>query len=198
MISRTFKIIILLLFTNAGFAQFSLTVTPVFPAVSNYTLFDVRLQQNTSINYGDKALSLFVFLSPECPLCQNYTSTLNKIYQRFQQNLNVFGIVPGNAYNAKEVIDFGKKYSLDFKLFIDPKLELTNYLKASITPQAIILNSNGQLVYTGAIDDWVISLGKKRLQVTEHYVEDAIEQSLQFTPVAVSKTKAIGCLINDY
>jgi len=28
-----------------------------------------------------KPLNLFVFLSPECPLCKNYTTVLNKISQ---------------------------------------------------------------------------------------------------------------------
>ena len=41
-----------------------------------------------------KPLNLFVFLSPECPLCKNYTTVLNKISQDFSlDSFVIIGIV---------------------------------------------------------------------------------------------------------
>ena len=179
-------------------AQTAIDTNVSFSSISTFKLADVKQQKNVRANINDKPLSLFIFLSPECPLCQNYTKTVNEVYNKYQQKVNVYGIVPGNAYTAREVTDFGKKYKVAFRLLIDAQQELTHYLKATVTPQAILVNNKGNLVYTGAIDDWVQALGKKRLKVSQHYVEDAIEQSLQFAEVKIKRKNAIGCKINDY
>jgi len=60
------------------------------------------------------------------------------------------------------------------------------------------LNKKGEVVYKGAIDDWVQDLGKQKLTVSKHYLQDAINASLNNKEVTVKRTKAIGCLINDY
>lgn len=168
-----------------------------FRAIASFELLDINQQKNTRINPDEKPLSLFLFLSPECPLCQNYTLTINGLQQKFNQ-LNVYGIIPGNAYTVEDAVNFQNKYHTRFKILIDSKLKFTHYLKATITPQAILLDSKGNLLYTGAIDDWVQGLGKKRTRATRNYVQDAIEQTLQQTPVKVQKMKAFGCKINDY
>ena len=59
-------------------------------------------------------------------------------------------------------------------------------------------NNGGNLLYTGAIDDWVQALGKKRVKASKNYLLDAIEQTLRAEGVTIRKTKAFGCKINDY
>jgi thiol-disulfide isomerase/thioredoxin len=179
-------------------AQTVPVISPIFSAVSAYPVLDIREQKTIEINLSTKALSVFVFLSPECPVCQGYVKTLNGIQEKYQQKLRVYGIVPGSAYSAKEVDDFEKEYRVGFKLYIDSKQKLTHYLQATVTPQAVLLSNNGTLIYTGAIDNWVQSLGKKRVQVTEHYLQQAIDQNLSASIVKVTRTNAIGCRINDY
>lgn len=170
----------------------------LFKEISSFEFVEVGKQKNSRIDTKEKTLSLFIFLSPECPLCQNYTKTVNELQQKFKQQVNVYGIVPGNAYSIQEVVTFEKEYLTGFKILIDKQQQFTRYLKATVTPQAILLDSKGYLLYTGAIDDWVQALGKKKLKTTKNYVEDAIEQTLKQVPVKVQKTKAYGCKINDF
>src|SRR5947208_14751264 len=75
----------------------------------SFDLMDTN-QKITRIDGFDKPLSLFIFLSPECPLSQNYTTTINQLSGKFSRQVNVFGIVPGNAYTTKEVGAFENKY----------------------------------------------------------------------------------------
>ena len=169
-----------------------------FGNVSSYQLMDVSKQKNTSISLDNKPLFLFIFLSPECPLCQNYTQKINDLKKMFGSQLNVYGIVPGKAYSIKEVASFENVYHTTFEIFIDPTQKFTHYLQATITPQAILLDSMGNLIYTGAIDDWVQAQGKKRLQVSEQFLRNAIEQTMRMEEVKIKKTKVFGCKINDY
>ena len=198
MYTRILKILCLIFSAYGAQAQADKDSLPTFGKTALFELTDVRQQRNTHILLDEKPLSLFIFLSPECPLCQNYTKTVNELQQKFKQQVNVYGIVPGNAYSIKEVVAFKKTYLTSFKVLIDKRQQLTRYLKAAVTPQAILLDEKGNLIYTGAIDDWVKGLGKKKLRISQQYVHDAIEQSLQLKQVTIKKTKAFGCKINDF
>jgi thioredoxin-related protein len=170
---------------------------PTFKDIGNYQVQDAGLQKNIRIRLQDQTLSLFVFLSPECPLCQNYTKTLNQLVKQFNEKVKVIGVVPGTAYSLTDITDFAKKYHTVFSISIDQQQLLTRYLQATVTPQVVLIDSVGNLVYKGAIDDWIVGLGKKKEKITMHYAADAIKQYLQLMPVTVKSTKAYGCKIND-
>ena len=149
-------------------------------------------------SFADKPFTLFIFLSPECPLCQNYSPLLKDLYQQYKDNIHFFGIIPGKAYTVQAVKDYANHYGLTFPLLIDSLQNLTKYLQASITPQVILLNDKAEMLYKGALDNRLQSLGKKRVIVTEHYLKDAIEQSFNHKTVLQKRIKAVGCKINDY
>lgn len=146
-----------------------------------------------------KPLNLFVFLSPECPLCKNYTAVLNKITNDFStDSLAIIGIVSGNAYSSEDVSSFKREFSVTFNLFIDPKKKFTNYLGATITPEVVLINEKGKLIYMGAIDDWVTELGKNKIRPEKEYLRSAVTQYINHQPIAIKKTKPKGCYINEY
>ena len=195
---KTLTILCLIFTVYSVHAQVSNDSFISFNKIETFKLIPVNQQENNFIRLNDKSLSLFIFLSPECPLCQNYTKIINQLQEQFKMQVAIYGIVPGKAYTLKDLTTFRDKYSTTFNLFIDTKQSLTHYLNATVTPQAILLDIKGNLVYTGTIDDWVQGQGKKRIMITQHYVKDAIEQSLQPAQVTVKKTKAYGCKINDF
>lgn len=169
-------------------------------ALASYKLKDARTSKNMSITKtkAAKPLLLFIFLSPECPLCKNYAPVFNDVKKKFDESVAMVGIIPGRTYTGAAVTSYASKYQLSFPLLIDPLKKLTNYLHAAITPEVILLNERYELVYKGAIDNRVKQLGAKRWQATEYYLTDAISQYLQHASVVVKRVKATGCLINDF
>lgn len=145
-----------------------------------------------------KPLTLFVFLSPECPLCKNYSNKLNDLNKQYQNYVTMYGVISGKAYSTAAVKEFIQQYNIQFPLLIDHDKKLTAYLHASVTPQAILLNDKIELVYKGAIDNWAVSLGKQRVKTTQNFLNDALQQSLLHQTVLIKRTKAVGCIINDY
>ncbi len=142
--------------------------------------------------------TLLIFLSPECPLCQNYSSVLNDLYKQYSDRVNIYGIIPGKAYSAIDVKTFQKDYHIPFPLLTDSHKELTQYLQATVTPQVILLDNKYRLLYKGAIDNRLQSLGKQRLKPTAFYLNDALQASLSNKIISIKRTKAVGCIINDY
>ena len=166
--------------------------------LSSVSLFNASNQSDFQLNISSEKPALFIFLSPECPLCKNYSSILNTLYQQFNKDIIFYSIIPGKAYSVKEVQDFQSTYQISFPVLIDSNKNLSNYLHATITPQVILLDGKQHLLYKGAIDNWAVSLGKQRLKATEDYLKDAIEQSLQHQLITIKRTQAVGCKINDY
>jgi peroxiredoxin len=169
-------------------------------ALHSFRLMDAGKGTNTSLKNlsFSEPLLLFVFLSPECPLCKNYTPVLNDLQRQYGQTVKMIGIIPGKTYTAAAINAFARKYKTGFPLLADPAKKLTDYLHASVTPEVILLNARYELVYKGAIDNRVKQLGVKRWQATQNYLSDAVSQWLQHTGVAVKRVKATGCLINDF
>lgn len=176
-------------------AQVETDTFPSFRRIASSALFEIGSQAKSS---ASKPFSLFIFVSPECPLCQNYSSVLRRLKEQYGAEVDFYGIVPGAAYNSGEIKNFEQKFKTGLRMFVDKKFQFTNYLQATVTPQAILLDADGGLIYSGAIDDWVAATRKKRLQPSQHYLKDALAQALLPGEVKIKRTKAIGCKINDY
>lgn len=188
LLSRSFAVVAQV--TDAHFA---------LAKIKKISLVDQNDQSRPLTKAIFKPLNLFVFLSPECPLCKNYTTVLNKISQDFSRDsFVIIGIVSGKAYSPEEVNSFKKEFLVDFQLFIDPAKKLTNYLEATITPEVVLMSEKGKLIYRGAIDDWVTDLGKNKIRPEKEYLRLAITQYINHQPILIKKTKPKGCYINEY
>jgi peroxiredoxin len=160
-----------------------------FPTVEGK---EIRLDSALRANEG---LVLF-YLSPECPLCQNYTVTISKLKQEFEKrDLAFYGVVSGNYYSKSDVQGYLLRYELDLPIVMDQEFTLANYYGASITPEAHLIGSDGEAKYRGAIDNWAITLGQKRLTITEYYLKNAMTAYLESHPIDPDQTDAVGCYI---
>jgi glutathione peroxidase-family protein len=146
-------------------------------------------------NFKNKQF-VFVFLSPDCPLSQKYTLTLKNIQKQFQQaDIGFYAVFPGNLYTELEIGAFENRYQLGFNSIHDINFELTKKLDASITPEVFVLDEHLQTVYSGAIDNWYVSVSKKRGVISEHYLQDALAALRAAKEIKIKKTQAVGCLI---
>ena len=140
--------------------------------------------------------TILYFLSPECPLCENYSLNINEIANSsHKENFKMYGIFPGLYYSEAQIEAFKIKYELTIPFLLDPDYDLTHALNATVTPEVFVFNSEGNQVYQGAIDNWMVSLGKKRTVVTEHYLLDVISALNNNSLPKIKKTKPIGCYI---
>jgi len=142
-------------------------------------------------------LSVYTFLSPECPLSENYTRTLLLMQDSLQQDgVTFYYVFPGSFYPRQQIEQFAKTYAMPLSKFLyDVNYQFRDYCKASTTPEAFLINEHGEILYSGAIDNWAITLGKQRQLVTENYLADAINESLQGKKITLRSVKAVGCII---
>ena len=140
---------------------------------------------------------IIIFMAVDCPITQKYMGTIRDLARNYQsQHISVVGYFPAGL-SRKAAKKFREEYQVpEIIQFIDDKKHsMTNKYRATITPEVILIDKNQQVIYQGAIDNWFFELGRYRLEITEHYLIDAIEASLQGKQPSVKKTEAIGCFI---
>lgn len=160
-----------------------------------------ELKTINGINFNPEALntstaSVFIFLSPECPLCQKYSLTIREIEKKYSaKGVAFYYVFPGTYYSKKEINRFLIKYGLKSIAFLDPDLKVTKSFSALITPEVFLLNQKHELIYSGKIDNWYEDIGKRRTVITEHYLASALDAQIQGLEVEIKKTLAVGCFI---
>ncbi|WP_431212950.1 redoxin domain-containing protein [Puia sp. P3] len=106
---------------------------------SSAMLFSGASAQPATTQPAQANLRVVVFLSPECPLCQNYSLPLNQLQKQYAGKVEFSGVVPGRAYSTAEVLAFTTKYHIAFPVTIDSSKNLSASLKATITPEVYLL-----------------------------------------------------------
>ena len=140
--------------------------------------------------------SVFIFLAPDCPLSQSYTLTLNEFSKKYLKNkISFYGIFPGTFYSIEKIKYFQQKYLIEFPLLLDTNYALTRLFNANVTPEAFVADSVCNVLYSGRIDNWAYEVSKKRTNITEYNLRDALDSIVKNKPVAIKKTQAVGCFI---
>lgn len=141
--------------------------------------------------------TVYVFLSTECPLSQEQTFTLNSLYDYYNPKVEFIGVFPNSQDDPELIDEFSTKFSIQFKLVSDGDHKLKNQLNASVTPEVFLLSDDGNLLYSGKLDNRMISLGKKRKVITENYLKDALGNYLNGRQIRNKQTTPVGCIIFD-
>ena len=68
-------------------------------------------------------------------------------------------------------------------------------LGAKITPEVIVLDPAGTLLYQGRINDLYLGPTKRQREVKVHDLRDALAAIKAGVPVATPRTEAVGCKI---
>lgn len=140
---------------------------------------------------------VFVFLGPDCPLCQRYAPSLNKIVEGLPKTVEFYGIVSGSSATRAEAAKYTAEYKLNFPVLVDGGAELASRFQPTHVPEAFVLKPTGEVLYRGRIDDWYEAPGKPKASVQSHDLKDAIGAVVAGKPVVNAKTKPIGCMFED-
>ena len=176
----------------------------------NHVLKGQQLNINTKLNIksitggklrfkslkSNKA-TVIVFYSPECPICISMSKTLRDLSDSFTtKGVQFYLIYPGNYYSLSVLKKFQKNYLLKMDGFRDDHNQLVHILGATVNPEAFVISPDGNIAYSGKIDNWFEDVGKRRSVVTEFYLKDALQALLKNEHPAIRKTEPVGCFIN--
>ncbi len=134
------------------------------------------------------------FFSPDCPLCQQYTLELKKLQKQFGKQVNWYAISVGKTA-PNQLKTFIQTYGLNMVYLTDKHKNLVQELKAKITPEVFVFNSQFKLTYSGRIDNWAYAPGKTRPHTSIHDLAIQLSKLLKDQNIPYTSKTAIGCYI---
>ena len=142
-------------------------------------------------------VTVYVFLADTCPISQAATLPLRQLQAQYAaQGVRFVGVFPAKETTPASLAAFARTYQLTFALQADKGHRLTKRLHARVTPEAVVVGSDGRTtLYQGRLNDAYAGLGQHRPVVRHHELADALADVMAGRPVAVSHTEPVGCFI---
>jgi thiol-disulfide isomerase/thioredoxin len=145
------------------------------------------------------------FVATDCPISNAYAPVIQRVCSEYASRGVGCSLIyedvdthPTPAHLGEQVRQHLKEYGYaGFPAVVDRERTAANYAKATITPQAFVIDASGAIRYRGRIDNLYAAFGKTRQQVTSHDLRDALDAVLTGKPVLHPETEALGCFITD-
>jgi hypothetical protein len=147
---------------------------------------------------GTKAMA-FLFVSVECPISNRYAPEVRRLHDKFAAQGITFSLVYPNPIEPVAAIRRHlKDYGYPMRALRDPRHELVKVAGATITPEAVVVDPQGRVLYRGRIDDRYVSLGLERPVATRHDLDEALTDVIAGKAPRQATTQAVGCFIADF
>lgn len=140
--------------------------------------------------------SVFVFAGIECPISNRYIPLLNKMNEKYSKNkIQFFEVYSAPRLDLAQINKHANDFGIKATVIWDYKQNLADATGANTTPQVVVVGNDGEIKYSGRIDNQYVSLGKSRNSATTHELDDALQSVVKGVKVKLSKTNVVGCCI---
>jgi hypothetical protein len=163
---------------------------------STLVLTDTAGVKHQPLQLRDQKAAVFIFVAVDCPISNSYAPEINRIMKASKDKKLDFYIVYSDAnLSPADAKKHMKQYGYACPGLMDTGQALAKKLKAGVTPEAVVVDPHGKVLYQGRIDNWYEDFGKQRYNATKHDLQDALDEILAGKKVTTPVTKAVGCPI---
>lgn len=196
------KLLITALTTLATGALYASDVPPVGSAAPDFSIKDTKGQTQSVSQYKGKTVVLEWF-NPECPFVKKHYGggNMQNLQKQFTDKGVVWLTIDSSAEGKEGYItaEQAEKIMTQWKthqtaLLLDPDGTVGKAYGAKNTPDMIVINPEGKIVYEGAIDNKA-SPNPADIPSSTNYVKSALDESLAGKPVSNAQTKPYGCSV---
>jgi peroxiredoxin len=196
------KAVVVVLSSLLATIVLALDVPPVGTAAPDFSLTDAKGKTHSLSQYKGKYVVLEWF-NPECPFVKKHYGSGNM--QKLQEEYTTKGIVwltidssaPGTEGSLtpeqaeKKIAEWKTRQSA---LLLDPEGKAGRAYGAKNTPDMIVINPEGKIIYEGAIDSKATP-NPADIPSSTNYVKVALDESLAGKQVTTTATKPYGCSV---
>jgi peroxiredoxin len=170
------------------------TAMAAFPRIS---LVDTNgVVHNERELSGQRAIVVF-FVLTDCPISNGYVPEMNRIARDYaQRGIRTYAVMADLDKSSAELKKHATEFGYAFPVLVDPKQQLVRLAGATVTPEAAVLGSNGDVLYLGRIDNRAPDIATRRVQPTEHDLRRALDAVVAGKRVTPARTTAVGCAIS--
>ena len=146
--------------------------------------------------FAQKDLQVYIFVAEECPISIYMAKPLREATAAFADKATFYAVFPSILSTTETAEEFLTTYDLEaFNIRLDTEQELTQQLGATITPEAIITDATGTVLYRGRISDAFAAPGKMKHGPRTNVLLEALQQAAAGQAVNEPWVDAVGCYI---
>jgi thioredoxin-related protein len=140
---------------------------------------------------------LVMFSCNTCPIVKRYQSRSNELckYATGKQVgvilLNSNEAYRDNGDSFEDSREYGQKNNYSWHYVMDEQSKMADAFGANRTPEIFLFNSEGKLVYHGAIDD----NSDNEEGVKRRHAQIAIDELIGGKEISTKETRSVGCTI---
>ncbi len=143
----------------------------------------------------DKHVVVVCFTCNSCLYAVDYEDRMIELQKKYADHPSGVVLVAINANKKpseqlEKMKQRAEEKKFPFAYLIDETQQVANSYHANFTPEFFVLNKDRKVVFIGAMDDKTDAA-----QVTERYVEQAVEAALKNELSVTQKVPARGCAI---
>ena len=139
----------------------------------------------------NKAVAI-VFVATKCPVSNAYNTRMAALGKEYAaKGIPLVGINSNKTEPAAEVKEHAAKHDFTFPVLKDDGNKIADAYGASHTPEVFVVDSKGNLIYHGRIDE----NQDDPKNVKSPDLRSALDAVLAGKPVPTAQTKAFGCSI---
>ena len=196
------KLILTIVASFVTTALYAFDPPPVGGAAPDFSLTDAKGKTHSLAQYRGKYVVLEWF-NPECPFVKKHygSGNMQKLQEEYTSKgvawLTIDSNAPGTEGNLSA--DAASKVTTGWKtqqtaLLLDPEGRAGRAYGAKNTPNMVVINPQGKIVYEGAIDSKATP-NPADIPNSTNYVKVALDESLAGKPVTTPTTKPYGCSV---
>src|SRR3954463_13466271 len=143
--------------------------------------------------------SVIFFIATDCPVSNSYAPEIQRICKDYSAHDVSCALMYEDVdlSSSASHLDASVRRHLqeyrysDIPAAIDRSRTIAKRAKASVTPQAVVIDRSGKVRYRGRIDNFYAALGQTRREVTVRDLRDALDALVSGRPVLHAETEAL-------
>ena len=148
------------------------------------------------LDAGEKKAVVLFFVSPYCPTSNNFGPEMKAIEGDFAGDFAFRYLHSDSSAKAADILQHASMMGFESPVLDDTAQVLAKKLGAKITPEVIVIDPSGKVLYQGRINDLYLGPTKRQREVKTHDLRDALTAIKAGTPVATPRVEAVGCKIS--
>lgn len=166
-------------------------------ATPQQTALDLAGKSVDPLKSSPGKITVLLFVRSDCPISNRYAPLLQRLSDANAKHVKFWLVYPDKKATATIIRRHLEEFHYTISALRDPEHALVKLAQATITPEAAVFNSRGNLIYHGRIDNWYEDASRARPSATTHELQDALQAAIGGKPAPVASASAVGCYISD-
>ncbi|MCD6051068.1 MAG: hypothetical protein K0Q55_2471, partial [Verrucomicrobia bacterium] len=110
---------------------------------------DIVGKRHTPLALGEKKGAVLIFVSPFCPTSNAFMPEANRIAAAYGDRFAFYFIEAEANISLPDAQKHAEVMEFKAPVLLDPKQQLARLIQAKMTPEVVVLNGKGEVLYQG-------------------------------------------------